>query len=68
MTSPFKLVGKIRPPFQAFSAYSDSANWPGDEAGFTLEEGDFSGVVTSPKSFDTGFVLRFTRTCVNRAI
>lgn len=68
MTSSFKLVAKIRTPFQAFSAYSDSTNWPEDEVGFTLEEGDFSGVVTNPKSFDTGFVLRFSRTCVNRAI
>ena len=30
VTSPVKLVGKIR--FQAFSGDSDSASWPGYEA------------------------------------
>ena len=32
VTSPVKLVDKIRDQFQASSANSDSANWPGDEA------------------------------------
>ena len=34
MTSPVKLVGKIR--FQAFTGYLDSANSPGNEAGHFL--------------------------------
>ena len=29
VTSPVKLVGKIRTRFQGFSGNSDSANWPG---------------------------------------
>ena len=33
VTSPAKLVGKIRTRFQASSGNSDSANWPGYEAG-----------------------------------
>ena len=33
VTSPVKLVGKIRSRFQASSYNSDSANWPGYEAG-----------------------------------
>ena len=35
VTSPVMLVGKIRcrARFQALSCYSDSANWPGYEAG-----------------------------------
>ena len=32
VTSPVKLVGKIRTRFQASSGNSDSANWPGYEA------------------------------------
>ena len=32
VTSPVKLVGKIRAWFQASSGHSDSANWPGYEA------------------------------------
>ena len=33
VTSPVKLVGKIRTWFQASPGNSDSANWPGYEAG-----------------------------------
>ena len=33
VTSPVRLVGKIRSRFQASSYNSDSANWPGYEAG-----------------------------------
>ena len=33
VTSPVKLEGKIRSRFQASSFNSDSANWPGYEAG-----------------------------------
>ena len=33
VTSPVKLVGKIRTQFQASSGNSDSANWPGCEDG-----------------------------------
>ena len=33
VTSPVKLVGKIRTRFQASSGNSDSANWPGYETG-----------------------------------
>ena len=33
MTSPVKLVEKIRTWFQASFGNSDSANWPGYEAG-----------------------------------
>ena len=33
VTSPVKLVGKISARFQASSGHSDSANWPGYEAG-----------------------------------
>ena len=33
VTSPVRLVGKIRSRFQASSYTSDSANWPGYEAG-----------------------------------
>ena len=36
VTSPVKLVGKIRARFQASSGHSDSANRPGDEAGFLV--------------------------------
>lgn len=32
VTSPVKLVDKIRDQFQASSANSDRAKWPGDEA------------------------------------
>ena len=36
--------------------------------GLLLRKETFPELVTSPKSFGTGFVLRFTRTCLNRAI
>ena len=34
MTSPVKLVGKMR--FKASTGHLDSANWPGNEAGHFL--------------------------------
>ena len=42
VTSPVKLVGKIRARFQASSGHSDSANRPGYEAeGYVLILADF---------------------------
>ena len=47
LTSPVKLVGKIRlGRFQASSGLSDSANRPGYEAGRNVSDGVVSGIGT----------------------
>ena len=50
VTSPVKLVGKVRTRFQASSGNSDSANCPGYEAG------DKQQLIKSPHKSNRGQV------------
>ena len=56
VTSPVKLVGKVRTRFQASSGNSDSANWLGYEAG------DKQQLIKSPHTRNRGRVCLFWTT------